>query len=343
MMRIVPTAMLFFCLTNVALVAAETQTNAEVETGVVKVTIEGDQRNIPKQYQLQPDNFPYKLTKVSSSQLAKYLTYKLTFPSAIKSEFPVNDTVHATYYRPIGKKQFPCVIVLHILGGDQGPGRIIAKSLAQNGVGAVFMHMAYYGPRRPQGKGRIRLISTNLLRTMAGIRQTILDVRRLTAWMDSRKEIDAENLGIVGTSLGGFMTALSAEMEPKLSRVAILLAGGGLAEGLYNHKHPEAAKYRKLYESFGGNKKLLQILLAPVDPLTCAANLKNRKVLMVAAKRDEVVPAAMAEKLWKATGRQKIFWYNTTHYGAVLFLMPALRHLREHFQATPTLSKSPNR
>ncbi len=335
-MRFVYAAALLVSL-GAFVLGGETQpSRSEVETGSATFRLGGDQKSIPKQYRLNPHKFSYKLVKGKSSKLAKYETYQLTFPSAIKSDFPLNDTVHATYYRPIGKDQFPCVIVLHILGGDDGPARIIAKSLAQNGIGSVFMYMAYYGPRRPRGKGRIRLISTNIPRSMAGIRQTVLDVRRLTAWMDSRKEIDSKNLGIVGVSLGGFMTALSAEMEPKLGRVAILLAGGGLADGFYAHKHPEAAKYRKLYESLGGNKKILQTLLAPVDPLTCAANLKNRKVMMLAAKRDEVVPASMAEKLWEATGRQKILWYNTTHYGAALFLIPALKHLREHFQADPS-------
>ena len=41
---------------------------------------------------------------------------------------------------------------------------------------------------------------------------------------------------------------------------------------------------------FGGTKKLITAVLAPVDPLTYADRLKTRKLLMVAAKNDEIVP-----------------------------------------------------
>ena len=44
---------------------------------------------------------------------------------------------------------------------------------------------------------------------------------------DTGPELDKERLGIMGTSLGSFMAALTAEMEPRYARVAVLLGGGG--------------------------------------------------------------------------------------------------------------------
>jgi hypothetical protein len=41
----------------------------------------------------------------------------------------------------------------------------------------------------------------------------------------------------------------------------------------------------------------------------------------------------MAEALWQASGKQKIVWYDCTHYGAVLYLVPALEQIRAHFTA----------
>jgi fermentation-respiration switch protein FrsA (DUF1100 family) len=73
-------------------------------------------------------------------------------------------------------------------------------------------------------------------------------------------------------------------------------------------------------------------LLAPVDPLTCAANLRQRKVLMLAAKRDEIVPPKMAEALWNAAGRPKIVWYDCGHYTALMYLADGLDHILEHFK-----------
>src|SRR5205807_4420646 len=142
----------------------------------------------------------------------------------------------------------------------------------------------------------------------AAVRQTVLDLRLVTAWMESRPELDGRRLGILGTSLGSFMAALTAEMEPRLGRVAVLLGGGGFVQGYYDH--PYAAGFRLAFEALGGTRERLGNLIAPVDPLTCAENLKDRKLLILAARNDEIVPPKMAELLWQATGKQKIIWYN---------------------------------
>jgi hypothetical protein len=54
---------------------------------------------------------------------------------------------------------------------------------------------------------------------------------------------------------------------------------------------------------------------------------------MLVAKRDDVVPPRMAEALWQAAGRQKIVWFDSTHYGAVVYIVPALEQLVQHFGA----------
>jgi dienelactone hydrolase len=205
---------------------------------------------------------------------------------------------------------------------------MIATHLSRNGIAGLFVQMAYYGPRRPPGSG-LRLLTPNYQHTMTAIRQTVLDVRCSAAWLESRREIDAQRIGILGTSLGSFIGSLSAEMEPRFRRVAVLLGGGGLVDAYYDD--PRAAVPRMLWEAMGGTKATLATLIAPADPLTYAANLRDRKVLFLAAKRDEIVPPRATEALWKATGLQKIVWFDCTHYGAALFVAPALEHVVQHF------------
>src|SRR5207245_8325209 len=161
------------------------------------------------------------------------------------SPYPENNTVHAEYYRPNRPGPFPCVVVLDITGGDQKLSRIIARHLAQNGIGGLFVQMAYYGPRRPAGTSK-RLLSYDLAPTFDAIRQTVLDLRRAAAWMEARPEIDKNSLGIMGTSLGSFMAALTAEMEPRYAKVAVLLGGGGFVDVYY--QHPQAAPFVKIFE-----------------------------------------------------------------------------------------------
>jgi dienelactone hydrolase len=166
---------------------------------------------------------------------------------------------------------------------------------------------------------------------MEAVRQSVLDLRCATAWMAARPEVDTERLGIMGTSLGSLIATLTAEMEPRLGRVAVLLGGGGFVDAYYDD--PRAQPFRKKWEAIGGTKAGATRFFAPVDPLTCAANLKKRKVLMIAAKNDEVILPKMAEALWQATGRQQIVWIDASHLSAVLYLVPGLQHVVRHFSS----------
>jgi cephalosporin-C deacetylase-like acetyl esterase len=189
--------------------------------------------------------------------------------------------------------------------------------------------MAHYGPRRPPGSD-VRLLSMNIPHTLDAVKQTVLDVRCAIAWLASRKEIDANKLGIAGTSLGSFLSAIVAANEPRIKNVCLLLTGGGLVDAYYDH--PLARPYTPLVDLVGG-KITMKLLLAPVDPITYAKQLKNKNLLMICASRDDVVPPKAGTRLWEATGKQKIIWVNSTHVGAGLYTMTALSAMSEHLRA----------
>ncbi len=300
------------------------------QTGTFRFVPPEDQKNVPERYRLEARTLDYKLTFHTDIPGCDVNTYHLQFPSPVTSPHPENNTVHAEYYCPQGKGPFPGVIVLDITGGDQSLSRAVSTYLAQRGIASLFVQMAYYGPRRPPGS-RLRLLSMDVNHTMTAIRQTVLDLRCAGAWLLSRPEIDGKRLGIMGTSLGSLVAALTAEMEPRFRRVGVLLGGGGLVDAFWDH--PQARSYRQAYELLGGTRERAARTIAAVDPITCAGNLKDRQVLIVAAKQDEVLPPAAAAALWKASGQQKIIWFDCTHYGAIVYLPAGLQYLAEHFGA----------
>lgn len=312
------------------LAAADADAPLPIEKGTVEfIPQDEDQKKIPERYRLAKNHFDYELKKIKMLPVSGVELYELRFPSPVKSATPENNVVYAEYYRPAGKGPFPCVIVLDILAGNQKLPQLIAGHLAQNKIAGLFVQMAYYGPRRPKGSSA-RFLSPDVNQTIGAIRQTVLDLRRATAWMESRAEIDGKRLGIMGVSLGSFVAGLTAEMEPKLGRVGIVLGGGGIVDAYYDD--PRGATYRKVWEAVGGSKQKLAKMIAPVDPITQADRLKDRKVLMIAARNDEVVPPSMAEALWNASGRQQIVWLEGAgHYTAALHLLKGLTHIVKHF------------
>jgi dienelactone hydrolase len=303
---------------------------APIEKGTVHFRPIGDQHEVPEGYRLDEHTFPYEMSRKYVLPISGIEVFRVRFPSPVTTPHPENNTVHAEYYRPRSQGPFPCVIVLDITGGDQSLSRFISTHLAEHGIGGLFVQMAYYGPRRPPGS-RLRLVTTDIKHSLAAVRQTVLDMRRAAAWMAARPEVDPQRLGILGTSLGSFMGSLTAEMEPRLGRVAVLLGGGGLVDAFYDH--PEGKTYRKMFETLGGSKDMLARIIAPADPLTCAANLKDRRVLFLAGKRDEIVPPKATEALWKASGQQQIVWFDCGHYTAAFYIVPAMNYIVKHFGA----------
>jgi dienelactone hydrolase len=303
---------------------------ARVEKGTVTFAPLGDQKCVPEIYRLQGHRFDFEMVPLRELPVAGVEVLELRFPSPVETATKENNTVWAEYYRP--KKnagRMPGVIVLDITGGDQTLSRVIARHLAQNGVGTLFVQMAYYGPRRPPNSP-LRLLSTDLEHSFAAVRQTVLDLRRATAWLESQPEIDPKRLGIMGTSLGSFVATLTAEMEPKLGRLTVLLGGADFVDGYWDYA--PAVKYRKVFEALGGKKQDIKELIAPIDPITCVKNLKDCKVLIIAAKNDEIVPPRMAETLWRETGKQQIIWVNAGHYTAAIYLVQGLKSVVEHFR-----------
>ena len=289
---------------------------------------------VPARYRTPARTFDATLTPRFEMRHSGVAVYDLAFPSPVKSAVPENDTVRAEYFVPQGASaggKVSAVLVLDILDGAAVVSRGEAVWLAQNGVAALVVYMAHYGPRRPPGS-KVRLLSPDVDRTLAALRQTVLDCRCAAAWLAARPEVDADNLGLVGTSLGSLIGANVAAAEPRLKNVCLLLPAGGLVDAFYDH--PKAKPYLLLAELLGG-KDGLKKLIAPADPLTYAPQLKRKNLLLIAASRDDVLPPAGATALWEATGKQKIVWFDATHVGAAAFAMPALRAVADHVKGPP--------
>ena len=65
-------------------------------------------------------------------------------------------------------------------------------------------------------------------------------------------------------------------------------------------------------------------LMKTIDPCNYGAALQARKVLMLNASHDEVIPRQCTESLWEAIGRPPIFWYDAGHFSAMLYISDAL-------------------
>ncbi len=299
-------------------------------TGMIQVPVDPEKAPIAEGYRFKEAyKGDYKLADRADLRHSGVTVHDLTFPSPITTDIAENNTVHAEYFVPKGPGKFPAVVVLDIMQGNQLIARAEAMWLAQNGVASLVVLLPHYNQRRAPGS-TVKLVSTDIVRTLEGVRQGVLDCRCAIAWLAGRPEVDADNLGMVGTSLGSFFTGITSANEPRIKNVCMILGGGGLVDAYYDH--PKAKEVTKVLDAIGG-KVIVKRLIAPVDPITYATQLKGKNLLLIAAKDDEVVPPKAATALWEVTGKQRIVWLDAGHITAGLYIMSILREIRGHFQA----------
>ncbi len=300
---------------------------AALSSGTVEFVPTEAESQVAERFRLAQHSFPWEARRLSAVS-TNFEVYDVTFPSPVKTPVEANNTVHCEYYRPLKPGPRPAVIVLHILGGDFPLSRLFCNALAQRGVAAMFLKMPYYGPRRDPASSA-RMVSTDPQATVEGLTQAVLDIRRGTAWLASRPEIDPGELGIFGISLGGITSSLAATAEPRLSNVCMLLAGGDVARVAWESLEVRGIKEKWL--AGGGTREQFVELMQQVDPVTYAKAAHGKRILMLNATDDEVIPKACTEALWKALGEPEIHYYRGGHYSVIRHLFSALNRVSLFF------------
>ena len=309
--------------------------DAGVRTGVVRFEPVPDEDRIATQFRLQGHSFAFsqKPIKTAATRIA---IWEVTFPSPLVTPHVNNNTVHCEYFCPVQEPdqppaKRPGVVVLHILGGDFALSRMFCRTLAHNGVAALFLKLPYYGPRRTPDSPA-RMITLDPRESAAGMRQGVLDIRRARAWLAQQEELDPEQLGLFGISLGGITSALAVTAEPRFSKVCMLLAGGDIAAVGWDSPHYEKAREKWL--ASGGSKEAFLAPLRSVDPVTYAENVRGRelKILMLNVRYDEIIPRQCTESLWRAFGQPEIVWWDAGHLSAGRFMFDGLARVTEFFQ-----------
>lgn len=223
-----------------------------------------------------------------------------------------------------GKPPFPVVIYLHGIGDSKSRDYMqLGDSLfCQAGYAVLRIDIQYHGERRISGM-KIDLVKNFPHASRDALVQTVFDLRRAIDWLDQRPEIDSTCTAFAGISLGGIVGSVFVGVEPRVEVPILILAGGGL-KFLFGRQALNAQ---------------IRNFLAPIEPLNFVEKTAGRPLLLLNASRDEVVPKATTEALYRRAGSPKtIKWYDATHkMNPVPVLQDCIAWLNQHFQTDECL------
>ncbi len=256
-----------------------------------------------------------------------YWIEKVTFPSSMAPYW-----VTAYHYVQKPGKNPPTIIILPILGGNYFFSKNFARYLARRGFSCLRFERTADPLEAEKG----------LTHTEMVLRHAITDIRRTIDWLGQRGEGNSNRIGVAGISMGAIVAALALEVEPRISSAAILLGGGDIATILTTAKEDLVVRFREgIMRAKGiGLEQFHREAtwkLAAIDPLSYASRADQKRILMINARFDKIVPSPCSEKLWNAMGRPMWIHIPTGHDSSALFIWyiryRALKHFREAFAA----------
>jgi dienelactone hydrolase len=220
-------------------------------------------------------------------------TGALSFPSALRTPHPENNTVRGVYFRSVrADRGHRAVVVLPQwnAGADGHVG--LCRLLSRFGVSALRLSLPYHDARKPPELNRADyIVSSNIARTVQVCRQAVMDARRAVGWLAKQ---GYERIGILGTSLGSCLSLLTAAHEPRIRVQALNHISPYFADVVW--RGLSTAHVRAGLEGHIDLDQLRELWM-PISPQAYLDRLHGKKTLLVYAKYDLTFPVDLSENL----------------------------------------------
>ena len=130
--------------------------------------------------------------------------------------------------------------------------------------------------------------------------------------VDHLERTGVEQIGLTGLSLGGYMTALLAAVEPRL-RFAIPNAAVTDLARLQRDWFPPNVVFQAASRLRGLPIDELLAALAVHSPLTYAPVIDHERLMIIGGLGDKLAPPEQSELLWEHWERPRIHWFVGNH------------------------------
>lgn len=267
--------------------------------------------------------------RVSSAGRTEYL---LTFPSAIKSPWPANDTVWAHLVVPDSAKgrRVPAVLVLPVMAAPNVwiETRFVDR-FARDGFVVMWIEMPTQFHRRPHPSmpsGQVFLARTTA-QLARNFRQSVSDARRAFGVLAARPEVDASRVALFGISLGAIVGSAAWSLDDRPA-AGVFLMGGADFPGIALNGSLSGPFARKM----GLRAEELRAAWAGLDPLDYKTQNADKKALLINVNSDTVIPRANALRLKEAFPDSRQVWLPLGHYTAIVHLLWLPGWVSRHLQ-----------
>lgn len=281
----------------------------------------------PFLYQAAPADFTLRLIK----QTKQYRHFSVTFSVASINHYPGADIARGEYYEPVTAGKSPLIIQIHGWGDHSVlPFKWMLSGLLRKGIACFILYQPFHASRLPaQMKGKLSNLTPE--EWFISYQMAVIDVRRIVDWAEENSRLDSSRISVMGISLGGFVASMAMGVESRIKSGIFFVSGGNtgkimqisritkfrqgirLSASKYQENQLNYYNYLKEVAEKGFENVIPFHPFFQIDPLTYASMLKGRKVLMLNAAWDGIIPLAAAREFQQASGKAQLVTYPATH------------------------------
>jgi pimeloyl-ACP methyl ester carboxylesterase len=254
---------------------------------------------------------------------------RFRFPTPRPCEFAENNVVHGRLYRCADAwQERPAIVLLH--GGGDLPGnqfgfQRFARRCQRAGFNAATLELPYHFQRRPRQYGRLEilcqygLISRDYLQVAKTYAQAVAEIRALSGWLLAE---GCPAVGLVGVSLGAYLTGLTGSRDARLASIVMAISGTRLGLMLSQSEQVVGRRVRKVI--LRRQAACEELDRTPLNLTLGQPAIPKENVLLIEGMYDQMGWGTPIE-LWQSWGQPDTWRFPHGHISTALtLLMPGL-------------------
>ena len=281
-----------------------------------------------------------------------YDKYLLEFPPVMgRGSPPVRLKAH--YFRSKEPTARKLVIVLPIWGSYRYPPQKVATTLRRRSKGDTHV-LEVLGAERLFYWDEMAAAPTEdafvqISRDMTGrVMDMVIAVRQLMDWAVAREEVDPDQVGLVGFSMGAIVASMVLGVDQRFA-AGVLMMGAAKPGEVFATCNGYPGDVRESIQSrFGWSQERYQALFEELfstgDPSNFVGRYRPERLLIMDGAFDDCMSREARRELWEITGRPERLVFLGRHKGAFLALTPLAFNMagkKIHAFMSETLNASP--
>lgn len=233
----------------------------------------------------------------------------------------------------VHERRAPRATVLALHGFSMGTPRIdawamFASAWFARGLDVALLTLPYHGARTPRGarfSGQ-RFADPNPAAMAEAVRRAVYEIEVVRAWLRAQS---GRPVGLLGLSLGGYLSALTAGLVDDLDFVVPMVPPVCIGDLAWRFHAANGADGGGSDSAYGHGE--LRAMYRIHSPLNFPLRTDRARALIVAGRGDRIVPPEHPHALWEHWGRPSIHWFSGSHlapFGRDRIIACVVDHLR---------------